>query len=521
MRSELQDVETGERGYMLTSDERFLAPFNDAVDQVGKGIQKLRELTKDNPNQQKRLDNIKPLAEEKISYSKKAFEFLKEKGRQHSGEWNYVHGKEIMDKFRVIASEMIKEEEDLLKKREVDAKETVSSTKTTIITSAVLSLVCMIFITVLLTRNISSPLKDLTDVAENISNGDISAGLKPGNRGDEVGDLTKSFAAMIQYLQEMTGVSKRIAGGDLTVTVKPLSDRDLLGNAFVDMIESLRKMNQEISEGVNVLVPSVGEILASTTELASVSAETSTSVSETTATVEEVKQTARMASEKSKNVSDSTQQAVLVAQQGQAAVTETVNGINLIKQHMESVAESIVKLSEQNQTIGEIISTVNDLAQQSNLLAVNAAIEASKAGEQGKGFAVVAQEVKSLAEQSKQATVQVRTILNDIQKATASAVMTTEQVSKAVDASVTQAVESGDSIARLTESVSEASNALMQIVASSQQQLVGMDQIALAMENIRQAAQQNAAGTKQVEQSAHGLNELGQKLKEMVARYRV
>ncbi len=295
----------------------------------------------------------------------------------------------------------------------------------------------------------------------------------------------------------------------------------LLAQTFRKMVNALRDGNRDVTEATNTLASAVSQILTSTTELASVSAETSTSVSETTATVEEVKQTARLSSEKSKGVSDSTQQAALVAQQGQVAVTETINGINLIKQHMESVAESIVKLSEQNQVIGEIISTVNDLAQQSNLLAVNAAIEASKAGEQGKGFAVVAQEVKSLAEQSKQATVQVRTILNDIQKATAAAVMTTEQVSKAVDASVTQAAESGDSIARLTESVSEASNALMQIVASSQQQLVGMDQIALAMENIKQASQQNAAGTKQVEQSAHGLNELGQKLKEMVARYRV
>src|SRR4030067_173625 len=102
-----------------------------------------------------------------------------------------------------------------------------------------------------------------------------------------------------------------------------------------------------------------------------------------------------------------------------------------IQEQMESIAQSIVRLSEQGQAIGEIIATVNDLAEQSNMLAVNAAIEAAKAGEQGKGFAVVAQEVKSLAEQSKQATAQVRTILGDIQKATSGAVMATEQGSKA------------------------------------------------------------------------------------------
>ena len=282
---------------------------------------------------------------------------------------------------------------------------------------------------------------------------------------------------------------------------------------------NMSKMNRESSEMTSVLASAASQILSSTAELASVSTETSTAVSETTATVEEVKQTARLASEKSRTVSDSAQQAAQVAQQGQEAVEETIHGITLIKQHMESVGESIVKLSEQNQVIGEIITTVNDLAQQSNLLAVNAAIEAAKAGEQGKGFAVVAQEVKSLAEQSKQATVQVRSILSDIQKATAAAVMTTEQVGKAVDSSVKQATESGEAINRLTESVTEAADALLQIVTASQQQLVGMDQIALAMENIKQAAQQNMAGTRQAEQSAHSLNELGQKLKEIVSRY--
>ncbi|MDO8706310.1 MAG: methyl-accepting chemotaxis protein, partial [Sulfuricaulis sp.] len=179
-------------------------------------------------------------------------------------------------------------------------------------------------------------------------------------------------------------------------------------------------------------------------------------------------------------------------------------------------AESIVRLSEQSQAIGEIIATVNDLAEQSNLLAVNAAIEANKAGEQGKGFAVVAQEVKSLAEQSKQATAQVRTILGDIQKATSTAVLATEQGNKAVEAGVKQTTETGESIRLLADSIAEAAQAATQIAASSQQQMVGMDQVALAMENIKQASVQNVAGTKQAEAAAQNLHELGQKLNDLI-----
>jgi methyl-accepting chemotaxis protein len=285
--------------------------------------------------------------------------------------------------------------------------------------------------------------------------------------------------------------------------------------------DNLRTLNQQVREAANILASSVGEILALTTQLATVSLETAASVNETTSTVAEVKQTAQLSAEKSRSVSEGAQKAASVAQQGNAAVTRTVEGINHIRELMESVGESIVELSEQTQAIGEIMAVVNDLAQQSNLLSVNAAIEAAKAGEHGKGFAVVAQEIRSLADQSKEATGQVRTILSDIQKATSTSVLAAEQVSKAVEGSVNQAAESGEAIRKLLDSIEESAHAATQIAASNQQQFVGMDQIAQAMEAVRQAFQQHVAGTKQAEQAAANLNELGKKLREMVGKYKV
>jgi methyl-accepting chemotaxis protein len=195
--------------------------------------------------------------------------------------------------------------------------------------------------------------------------------------------------------------------------------------------------------------------------------------------------------------------------------------MNRIREQMEAIAESTVRLSEQGQAIGEIIASVNDLAERSNLLAVNAAIEAAKAGEHGRGFVVVAQEIRSLAEQSKQATAQVRTILSDIQQATNAAVMATEQGSKAVEAGVKQSTEAMEAIRVLGDSIVESAQSATQIAASSHQQLIGMDQVALAMENIKQASTQNAASTKQAETAAQGLHELGQKLKRLVEQYQV
>lgn len=283
----------------------------------------------------------------------------------------------------------------------------------------------------------------------------------------------------------------------------------------------IQTMGQEISEGVNVLASSSSEILAAATQVAAGAAETATAVSETTTTVEEVKQTAQLADQKAKYVSESAQKTTQVAQSGRKSVDELIQGMNRIRERMESIGESIVRLSEQSQTIGEIIATVNDIAEQSNLLAVNAAIEAAKAGEQGKGFAVVAQEVKNLAEQSKQATAQVRGILSDIQKGISTAVMAIEQGNKVVEGGVNQSSIAADSIRALTESFTESAQAATQIVVSSQQQKIGMDQVAMAMENIKQASEQNAASTKQAEAAAQNLHELGQKLKRLIEQYKL
>ncbi|MBI5238334.1 MAG: methyl-accepting chemotaxis protein [Deltaproteobacteria bacterium] len=325
-------------------------------------------------------------------------------------------------------------------------------------------------------------------------------------------------------LQAISAVAEKVSSGDLTVKA-PVENRPdevgVLSQTFKTMVERLLKQTRDIMEAVNVLASSSNEIAATTAQLASGSEQTSVAVTETTTTVEEVKQTASVSSQKAKHVSELAQDAVQVSQTGTKLVKETIDGISHIREQMEYIAETIVKLSEHNQSIGDIIASVDDLAEQSNLLAVNASIEAAKAGEHGKGFIVVAQEIKSLAEQSKQATKQVRTILNDIQKSSTTAVMATEKGSKAVEATVKQSSDTGVAIQELSRSIAEASQAVMQIAASNQQQLVGMDQVAMAMTNIKQATAQNAASTKQVEVTVRNLQDLGQRLKKMVEHYRV
>ena len=188
---------------------------------------------------------------------------------------------------------------------------------------------------------------------------------------------------------------------------------------------------------------------------------------------------------------------------------------------MESIASNVIHLSEQSQAIGEIIVSVTDIAEQSNLLAVNASIEAAKAGEFGRGFGVVAQEIKSLAEQSKQATTNIRNILTDIQRGISSTVISTEQGTKTVATGMKLTKDAQEAIAVLSQGISDAARAGIQITASSQEQVVGMDQISIAMENIRSAAQNNLEVTRQVEKTARDLHDLGNNLKEITERFRV
>lgn len=331
-------------------------------------------------------------------------------------------------------------------------------------------------------------------------------------------DITRPLAAAV-------AMAETIAAGDLRGVMVAAERRGdeagLLLDALGRMRTGLCDQVRELKEAVSALATSASEISVSTTEFASTAAETAASINETTATAEEVKQTARVSHEKSQQMAERAQTTARTAQAGKKAADETGSLIGRLKDEMATVAASIVTLSEQSQAIGQIIATVDALAEQSNVLAVNAAIEAARAGEQGRGFAVVAQEVKSLAEQSKQGTSQVRTILNDIQKSTGRAVMATEHGSKTVVQGVKQAQDSGEAILLLVRNVEDGAAAATQIALSSQQQMVGVDQVTLAMETIRQAGQQNAASATQLENAAATLSALGRKLQQLTEHYQV
>jgi len=341
--------------------------------------------------------------------------------------------------------------------------------------------------------------------------------------------VNDTLDAVIEPVHEAMRVSEEYAAGNFTARVDDklnvkgeyISFKDALNRIGIELSRMMTVINDELYQGVNVLSAASTEILSVTAQLSSSTAETASAVNETSATIEEVRKTTEVTNQKAKTVAEKSQTVNQVVKNGQASVEEIITGMSHINEQMESIASNVIRLSEQSQAIGEIIVSVTDIAEQSNLLAVNASIEAAKAGEFGKGFGVVAIEIKSLAEQSRQATTNVRNILTDIQRGISSTVISTEQGTKTVATGMKLTKEAQEAILVLSQSIADAARAGIQITASSQEQVVGMDQISIAMEDIRTAAQNNLEVTRQVEKTARDLHDLGNSLKEITERFRV
>ena len=405
-----------------------------------------------------------------------------------------------------------------------------------------------------LASTLTTPLAKLTAAARALADGNLSTRATVIAR-DESGVLADAFNRMADTLRERIsaeqkarteaarlaeseraakdglertvniylGFVDRVAAGDLTahLEVTGATDNALtrLGHVLNRMVESLHTITSQVKQATSAIASSASEILAATTQQASNAAEQSAAVIQTSTTINQVQAIAAQSAARSAQVANGSQAALEVARHGTQVVEETVVGMNNIRIQVESIAQTILSLAEQTQAIGAITTSVSELADQSNLLALNAAIEAARAGEQGKSFAVVAQHVRELAERSKQATLQVREILSEIQKATNAAVMVTEAGTKGVEAGGQLAGQAGQVIHRIATEVEHNAQVNAQMVVAAQQQSAGMTQIGHAINDIQQATAQTLASTRQAERAAQDLHTLAQSLQQATAVY--
>ncbi|GJE62124.1 methyl-accepting chemotaxis protein [Methylobacterium trifolii] len=328
---------------------------------------------------------------------------------------------------------------------------------------------------------------------------------------------------IVRPLGGVMGFVERVGSGDLTGRIA-LTSRDEIGrlgmtlNAMAAGLADLARTNRAATADLNA---AAAEIRASAQQQAASVEEQFAAVQETAATVDEIAHSGAQITRRAGEVIATAQATAQTARSGLRAATDTAKAMDAIREQGEAVAGNIVALSEKTQTIGDIIETVNDISERTHLLALNAAIEAASAGESGRSFAVVASEMKLLADQAKGATNQVRAILSEIQRGINTSVMLTEEAVKRAAAGKTRTDATVRTIEEMAARVEENVQTFQQIVASTNQQQLGIEQVTGALQNIRQASQQTAAGTREVETASANLTELAGGLLALADRYRL
>ncbi|OGU13437.1 MAG: hypothetical protein A2076_17485 [Geobacteraceae bacterium GWC2_53_11] len=315
----------------------------------------------------------------------------------------------------------------------------------------------------------------------------------------------------------------RLAGGDLTVEIACTTSDEIghLAGSFKRMAASLRQTISRISETSALVASSSNQLQATATqiatgaeEVASQTTTVATASEEMSATSSDIARNCSMAADASRNTTDSAHAGALVVQ-------ETITGMNTIAERVRQTSKTVEALGARSDQIGQIVGTIEDIADQTNLLALNAAIEAARAGEQGRGFAVVADEVRALAERTTKATREIGEMIKAIQKETGEAVNAMEEGVHEVEKGAISSQKSGYALEEILERIGEVSMQINQIATAAEEQTATTGEITSNIHQVTDVVHQTARGAEETATAAAELARQAHEMQSLVSQFKL
>jgi twitching motility protein PilJ len=395
-----------------------------------------------------------------------------------------------------------------------------------------------LFVLFRLSNKVSEPVKALVEFSEQVGAGEFKARLQ--NSGDDdfsyiAVHLNKAAEKAAKAMQdeeaqrnlqrsvtEFLTIVSQIARGDLTLRGNVTTDA--LGNVVDSvnyMLDNFTQVLRRVRDAANDVSSSANQILSASETMATGATQQDHEITNTSSAVEELTVSMKQVSNNAEASAEAARRALDAAEQGNRSVRDTLEGMQRIRASVQATAKKIKSLGDRSLEISEIINVINDITEQTNLLALNAAIEAARAGEAGRGFAVVADEVRKLAEHSRTATKDIAALIKAIQAETNEAVVVMEEGTREVEVGARLADQAGKALEAISAVVRQSAELVQEISLASKQQVRGTEGVANAMQIISNITRQTSQGARQTARSMEQMVKMSEQLNEALSQFRV